>query len=103
MQQCVDEARRGVRRPGKPETEADDDLAMQFVVEGEDPMVAFFRCSEPTIGQSIESQFRDLAARGPSPRAFNAGGADRRSRELLGLPYRDAIEHVMALTLYLNS
>ena len=53
-------------QPGQPDTDMDDDLLIQFTVSDQDPLIAFFRCSQPTIGSSMESQFRDLAARGSS-------------------------------------
>jgi hypothetical protein len=90
-------------QPGRPDTEMDDDLVMQFTVVDEDPLIAFFRCSEPTIGSSMESQFRDLAMRGRAANAFNAAESDRRSQHLLGIPYRHSVEQVMSLALYLCS
>ena len=81
-----------------------DDLILLFVIDDQDTVfVAFFRCSEPTVSASMESQFRDVASRGPAALGANAAESERLAVELFGQPYRQTIEEVMALVLYLCS
>jgi hypothetical protein len=55
----------------------DDDLVLLFVIDDEDPVfVAFFRCSEPTVSASMESQFHDGTG-SPSTRHCSVGSSTR--------------------------
>ena len=81
-----------------------DDFILLFVIDNHDTVfVVFFRCSEPTVSASMESQFRDVASRGPAALDANAAESERPAVELFGQPYRQTIEEVMALVLYLCS
>ena len=79
-----------------------DDFVLLFVSrEAERAVVVFVRCSERTIGASIKAQAAELEARTDRPTWL--GGADAYFEDVLRRPYRQVVEEIMSLVLYLCS
>ena len=87
------------------DSQVDDDFVLLFAIE--DPatsLMAYFRCSEPTITASIDAQQADVGVTGALlEQMWGFEAAEASSQDLFARPYRDVLEEVMALVLYLCS